>query len=218
MILVFFFFLVWVWVCVIVLRRVCVPPADFSDESCLSPSRVLERLVEVKLLSTACRRERTDERPLHHPNGIHKALNQPGCLGFGWEKGKRGWELEEGKEERRNTGGHTHDQRTTPNAHTWVRGSENANTGVGGSGGVATLGGLGFARGFSRICPLGSGTELMPCCPQDGRTCDPRWPLAETPRQRIKGWKSLKTYYVNPFELLGPNHLNTHSCGSLFQT
>lgn len=71
----------------IVSRRVCVPLADFFDEAALSQSRVFERLVEVKLLSTARRRERTDERPLHHPNGIHKALNQPCCLGFGWEKG-----------------------------------------------------------------------------------------------------------------------------------
>lgn len=48
-----------------------------------------ERLAEVKLLPAAGRRERTDERPLHHPNGIHKTLNQRRSHGFGWVKPKK---------------------------------------------------------------------------------------------------------------------------------
>lgn len=48
-----------------------------------------QRLVEVKLLSAAGRRERADERPLHHPNGIHKTLNQRRSRGCGWVKLKK---------------------------------------------------------------------------------------------------------------------------------
>lgn len=73
----------------IVCQRVRVPPADLFAVCCLMSSRVFERLVEVKLLSTPGWRECADERPLHHPNGIHKPLNQHYCLGFGWVKGKR---------------------------------------------------------------------------------------------------------------------------------
>lgn len=59
-------------------------------ELCVSVSGcVFQRLVEVKLLSTAGRRERADERPLHHPNGIHKTLNQRRSHGFGWLKPKK---------------------------------------------------------------------------------------------------------------------------------
>lgn len=49
-------------------------------------SGVFERLVKVKLLSATGQRECTDERPLHHPNGIHRPLNQHCCHGFGWIK------------------------------------------------------------------------------------------------------------------------------------
>lgn len=51
------------------------PPADLFGGCRLMSSGAFERLVEVKLLSAAGRGERTDERPLHHPNGIHKPLN-----------------------------------------------------------------------------------------------------------------------------------------------
>lgn len=69
-----------------VCQWVCVLPADLFAGCCLMSSCVFERLVEVKLLSTPGRRECTDERPLHHPNGIHKPLNQHCCLGFVWVK------------------------------------------------------------------------------------------------------------------------------------
>lgn len=157
--------------------------------------RVFERLVEVKLLSTARRRERTDERPLHHPNGIHKALNQPCCLGFGWAKGKERLRYGGGggKEERR-ARPHTRSEDHTENMH----GSGNANTTV--QPGVSWSG-LWAVSGSSQICPLGSGTELMPFCPQDGRTCDPCWPLAQSQRQRIKGWESLKSNFITRIHL-----------------
>lgn len=59
---------------------VCVQPADVFAGCCLTSSAVFERLVEVKPLSVPGLRECTDERPLHHPNGLHKPLNQHhGC-------------------------------------------------------------------------------------------------------------------------------------------
>lgn len=82
-------------------------------------SSVFERLVEVKLLSAPGRRECTDERPLHHPNGIHKPLNQHCCHGFGWVKPKRETEREREDERAPNDwAGHTHTPRTTLKTYT----------------------------------------------------------------------------------------------------
>lgn len=64
-------------------------------------SGVFERLVEVKLLSAPGRRECADERPLHHPNGIHKTLNQHRSHGFGWVQPKTETRREGGRERER---------------------------------------------------------------------------------------------------------------------
>lgn len=87
---------------------------------CVSVSAcVFQRLVEVKLLSAAGRRERADERPLHHPNGIHKTLNQRRSHCFGWVKPKKEtktrkrneWEVAPSSREGGREGGrHTHTQ------------------------------------------------------------------------------------------------------------
>lgn len=85
-------------------------------------SGVFERLVEVKLLSAPGRRECTDERPLHHPNGIHKPLNQHRCHGFGWVKPKR--QIHRGREGEREDGrglAGPHTLRTTPKTYTSAR-------------------------------------------------------------------------------------------------
>lgn len=81
-----------------------------------------ERLVEVKLLSAAGRREHADERPLHHPNGIHKTLNQRRSHGFGWVKPKKETKLRKKERETEaappSQGDGTREARTHARTHT----------------------------------------------------------------------------------------------------
>lgn len=139
-----------------VCQGVCVLPADFYAGCCLMSSGVFERLVEVKLLSTPGQRECTDERPLHHPNGIHKPLNQHCCLGLGWVNPVRDGE-------RRSSEPHT--PRNTLKMYTsaQVRKMYSVNKttllGVSCRGGAVTQGRPRVCGRFNGPKPLGSGTE-----------------------------------------------------------
>lgn len=188
-----------------VCQWVCVPPADLFGGCCLMSSGVFERLVEVKLLSAPGQRERTDERPLHHPNGIHKPLNQHCCHGFSWMK------PETERERRRKStewlvGPHT--PRTTLKTYTSarVRKMYNVNTTIllGGSAGEELW--LWAALGLPEVQWAKAiriwDRELMSCCPMEPRPCAPflHW---HRPRLRWQGPEicEITLANVNPLTL-----------------